>query len=56
MFSYLKFVDFLFYNVKFFGVFFGNVLKYIQVLYREESQVNFYYGLICIVSVNENNV
>lgn len=39
----------------FLGFFFGNALKYTQVLYREESQANPYYGPICIVSANENN-
>lgn len=53
--SHSKLADFSFYNAKFFGVFFGNALKYTQVLYREESQANPYYGPICIVSANENN-
>lgn len=35
--------------------FFGIALKYTQVLYREQSQTNPYYGPICIVSANENN-
>lgn len=55
MFSHSKLADFLFHNARFLGVFFGNALKYIQVLYREESQANPYYGPICIVSANENN-
>lgn len=55
MFSHSKLADFSFYNAKFFGFFFGNALKYTQVLYREESQANPYYGPICIVSANENN-
>lgn len=55
MFSHSKLADFSFYNAKFLGFFFGNALKYTQVLYREESQANPYYGPICIVSANENN-
>lgn len=45
---------FYFIMQNFLGVF-GNALKYTQVLYREESQANPYYGPICIVSANENN-
>lgn len=46
---------FYFIMQSFLGGFFGNALKYTQVLYREESQANPYYGPICIVSANENN-